>query len=76
MKPHKPFVHLHTHSHYSVLDGMIKIPDLIKRAKELQFPAIALTEHGNMFSAMEFYNKAIKEGVKPIIGMEAYVAPE
>ncbi len=76
MKPHKPFVHLHTHSHYSVLDGMIKIPDLIKRAKELQFPAIALTEHGNMFSAMEFYNKAVKEGVKPIIGMEAYVAPE
>jgi len=76
MKPHKPFVHLHVHSHYSVLDGMIKIPDLIKAAKEHQFPAIALTEHGNMFSAMEFYNTAVKEGIKPIIGMEAYVAPE
>ena len=76
MKPHKPFIHLHTHSHYSILDGMIKIPDLIKAARELQFPAIALTEHGNMFSAVEFYKTAVKEGIQPIIGMEAYVAPE
>lgn len=76
MKTHKPFVHLHVHSHYSVLDGMIKIPDLIKKAKELQFPAIALTEHGNMFGAIEFYKTAVKEGVKPIIGIEVYIAPE
>ena len=76
MKTHKPFVHLHTHSHYSVLDGMIKIPELIKTAKELQFPAIALTEHGNMFSAIEFYKTAVKEGVKPILGMEAYLVAD
>ncbi|MBU1076208.1 MAG: DNA polymerase III subunit alpha, partial [Spirochaetes bacterium] len=76
MKTHKPFVHLHTHSHYSVLDGMIKIPDLIKTVKDLQFPAIAITEHGNLFSAIEFYKTAVKEGVKPILGMEAYIAPQ
>jgi len=73
---HKPFVHLHTHSHYSLLDGAIKIPDLIKKANELQFPAIALTDHGNMFGAIEFYQTAMKNGIKPIIGIEFYVAPD
>ncbi len=76
MKHHKPFVHLHNHSHYSLLDGAGKISDLIKRAVELQFPAIALTDHGNMCGVIEFYNEAVKNGIKPIIGLEAYVAPE
>lgn len=76
MRPHKPFVHLHTHSHYSLLDGLIKIPDLVQRAKELMFPAVALTDHGNMFGAVEFYKTCTSEGVKPVIGLEAYVAPE
>lgn len=73
---HKPFVHLHTHSHYSLLDGAIKIPDLIRKANELEFPAIALTDHGNMFGAIEFYQTAMKNGIKPIIGIEFYIAPD
>ncbi len=68
------FVHLHTHSHYSLLDGMNKIPDLVKKAKEYGMPAIALTDHGNMHGAIEFYKACKKAGIKPIIGMEAYVA--
>ncbi|MDD5065417.1 MAG: DNA polymerase III subunit alpha [bacterium] len=76
MKQHKPFVHLHTHSHYSLLDGLIKIPDLVQKARDLQFPAIALTDHGNMFGTLEFFKTCINEGVKPIIGLEAYIAPE
>jgi DNA polymerase-3 subunit alpha len=70
------FVHLHTHSHYSLLDGVPKIPELIAAAKERDMPAIALTDHGNMYGAIEFYQEATKAGVKPIIGLEAYVAPE
>ncbi len=73
---HKPFVHLHTHSHYSILDGAIKIPDLIKRANELEFPAVALTDHGNMCGAIEFYKTANSGGIKPIIGIEVYIAPK
>ncbi len=76
MKKHKQFVHLHNHSHYSLLDGSATIDALIKRAVELQFPAIALTDHGTMSGVIEFYQKAIKAGIKPIIGLEAYVAPE
>lgn len=72
---HAPFVHLHQHSQYSLLDGACKLPDLIRRAHELKFPAIALTDHGNMFGAIEFYEEAIRQGVKPILGIEAYVAP-
>ncbi|MEK9175203.1 MAG: DNA polymerase III subunit alpha, partial [Patescibacteria group bacterium] len=68
------FVHLHTHSHYSLLDGLAKIPELVKRAKELGMPALALTDHGNMYGAIEFYKTAIKAGIKPIIGIEAYMA--
>lgn len=69
-----PFVHLHVHSHYSLLDGMNKIPNLVKTAKEFGMPALALTDHGNMHGAIEFYKTCKKHGVKPIIGMEAYVA--
>ena len=68
------FVHLHTHSHYSLLDGLAKIDDLIERAKELGMKALALTDHGNLYGAIEFYKKALKAEIKPILGVEAYVA--
>lgn len=69
------FVHLHVHSHYSLLDGLGKIPELVARAKELGMDALALTDHGAMYGAIEFYEECKKQGVKPIIGMETYVAP-
>ncbi len=69
------FVHLHTHSHYSLLDGLGKIPDLIARAKELGMDALALTDHGNLYGSIEFYEQAKKAGIRPILGMEAYMAP-
>ena len=72
---HADFVHLHLHTQYSLLDGAIKIPDLVKRAHDLHMPALAITDHGNMFGALEFYLEAGKHGVKPIIGCEMYVAP-
>lgn len=68
------FVHLHTHSHYSLLDGLSKIDELINRAKELEMKALALTDHGAMYGAIEFYKKARKAGIKPIIGCEVYMA--
>ena len=71
-----PFVHLHLHSQYSLLDGAIRFDDLIAKAKEHNAPAIAVTDHGNMFGAAEFYLKCKKAGVKPIIGCELYLAPE
>ncbi|MDI6717675.1 MAG: DNA polymerase III subunit alpha [Patescibacteria group bacterium] len=70
------FVHLHTHSHYSLLDGLAKIDDLIERARELGMEALALTDHGNLYGAVEFCKKAKKAGIKPILGLEAYVALE
>lgn len=69
------FVHLHVHSEYSLLDGMCRIKDLPKRAKELGMKAIALTDHGVMYGAVNFYKECISEGIKPIIGCEVYVAP-
>ena len=69
------FVHLHCHSEYSLLDGANRIDDLIRRAQEFEQPALAITDHGNLHAAWEFQEKARKAGVKPIIGMEAYVAP-
>ncbi|MBE0596232.1 MAG: DNA polymerase III subunit alpha [Desulfuromonadales bacterium] len=72
---HSNFVHLHLHSQYSLLDGGIKIGDLVQRAKEFRMPALAVTDHGNMFGAIEFYLKAREAGIKPIIGCEIYVAP-
>jgi DNA polymerase III subunit alpha len=69
------FVHLHCHSEYSLLDGANRIEDLIKRAQHYEMPGLAITDHGNMHAAWEFQEKAKKAGVKPILGMEAYVAP-
>ncbi|GAB1342327.1 DNA polymerase III subunit alpha [Gemmatimonas sp.] len=69
------FVHLHCHSEYSLLDGANRIEDLIKRAQHFEMPALAITDHGNMHAAWDFQEKAKKAGVKPILGMEAYVAP-
>jgi len=68
------FVHLHVHTEYSLLDGLSHIPTLAKRAKEFGMPAIAITDHGAMHGVIEFYQAAHKEGIKPIIGMEAYLA--
>ena len=72
---HSEFVHLHVHTQYSLLDGMIRLEDLFKKAREYKMPAIAITDHGNMFGAIYFYQQAYKHGVKPIIGCELYVAP-
>ncbi len=69
------FVHLHVHSHYSLLDGLGKISELVARAKELGMDALALTDHGAMYGIIEFYEECQKQGIKPILGMEAYVAP-
>ena len=69
------FVHLHLHSQYSLLDGSIKFDDLIKRAKSHSMPAVAVTDHGNLFGAYELFEKAKAQGVKPIIGCELYVTP-
>jgi len=71
---HSGFVHLHLHTQYSLLDGANRIDDLIKKAAEYKMPALAITDHGNMFGAIEFYLKAEKAGIKPIIGCEMYVA--
>src|SRR3989344_3200160 len=68
------FVHLHTHSHYSLLDGLSKIDELIGLAKKYNMNALALTDHGVMYGVVEFYQKAKKAGIKPIIGVEGYVA--
>ncbi len=70
-----PFVHLHCHSHYSLLDGASQLPDLVRHVKALGMPAIALTDHGNLYGAVEFLREAKGAGVLPIIGIEAYVAP-
>ncbi len=69
------FVHLHLHTEFSLLDGACRIEELLDRAKELKMPALAVTEHGNMFSAVTFHDQAKKRGIKPILGCEVYVAP-
>ncbi|HSX42271.1 MAG TPA: DNA polymerase III subunit alpha, partial [Candidatus Saccharimonadales bacterium] len=73
--PKPNFVHLHVHSHYSLLDGLGKVDELVNKAKELGMPALALTDHGVLHGAIDFYNTAKKAGIKPIIGQEAYVSP-
>lgn len=70
----RPFVHLHVHSEYSLLDGLARLDALVKRAAELGMPALAITDHGTMYGAIEFYQKCVSAGVKPIIGCEAYLA--
>ena len=70
------FVHLHTHSHYSILDGVSKVKGIVDKTKEFGQTAVALTDHGNCFGAMEFYYEAEKAGIKPIIGSELYIAPD
>jgi DNA polymerase-3 subunit alpha len=72
---HSDFVHLHVHSQYSLLDGAIRFDELCNLAKQYRMTAVALTDHGNMFGAIEFYQTAIKHGIKPIVGCEIYVAP-
>jgi DNA polymerase III subunit alpha len=72
---HSNFVHLHVHTQYSLLDGMIRLEELFKKARDFKMPAIAITDHGNMFGAIDFYQHAYKQGIKPIIGCELYVAP-
>jgi len=69
------FVHLHVHSHYSLLDGANRIPDLVRKAKELGMESLAISDHGNLFGAVEFYNACKAGGVKPILGLEAYISP-
>lgn len=71
----KDFVHLHVHSEYSLLDGAIRIKDLIKKVQEFNMPAVALTDHGVMYGIIEFYNEAKKAGIKPLLGCEVYIAP-
>ncbi len=72
----KNFVHLHVHTEYSMLDGAARVDELLKEVAAQEMPAIAITDHGNLFGAFDFYKKAKQNGVKPIIGIEAYVAPE
>src|SRR5262245_61607041 len=72
---HAEFVHLHVHSEYSLLDGAAQVDKLVQKAKALRFPALALTDHGNLFGAIDFYLAAQKAGIKPILGCELYVAP-
>lgn len=75
METPRPFVHLHCHSHYSLLDGAADIGRLVRRAAEFGMNGLALTDHGNLHGALEFYNKAREAGINPIIGYEAYIAP-
>ena len=72
---HADFVHLHVHSEYSLLDGAARLEKLVEKAKELRFPAMAITDHGNLFGAVDFFTACEKAGVKPILGSELYVAP-
>jgi DNA polymerase-3 subunit alpha len=75
MQQHSDYVHLHLHTEYSLLDGSIKIDELVELASSYRMPAVAMTDHGNLFGAIEFYKKVSKAGIKPIIGCEVYVAP-
>ena len=70
-----PFVHLHCHSHYSLLDGAGQVGALLERAKDLGMNSLALTDHGNMYGSLEFYQKAKALEMNPVVGYEAYVAP-
>ena len=71
----RPFVHLHCHTHYSLLDGASRIPELVEHVKKLGMNAVAITDHGNLYGAIEFYRECKAAGLNPIVGYEAYVAP-
>src|SRR3954447_10516812 len=71
----RSFVHLHTHTEFSMLDGAARLDDLFKEAGRMGMPALAMTDHGNVYGAYEFWRKATAAGVKPIIGMEGYLSP-
>jgi len=71
----EPFVHLHLHSHYSLLDSAIKLDELMHQVAQIGMHAVALTDHGNLFGAYEFYSAARKAGITPVLGCEVYVAP-
>ena len=73
---HSNFVNLHVHTEFSLLDGACRIKDLVSQAKKYKMPALAITDHGVMYGAIQFYKEAIKQGIKPIIGCEMYIAPE
>jgi DNA polymerase III subunit alpha len=73
--PADSFVHLHLHTEYSLLDGAVRMKELMKKATEFKMPAVAITDHGNLYGAIEFYQEATRAGIKPIIGCEAYMAP-
>jgi DNA polymerase-3 subunit alpha len=76
LAPPAPFVHLHVHSEYSILDGACRIPDLVARAAELEMPAVSLTDHGSMAGAVQLFKAVRGTGVKPVIGCEVYVADD
>ena len=75
MHRHSDYVPLHLHTEYSLLDGAIRIKELVQQAIAYKMPAVAVTDHGNLFGAVDFYRQATKAGIKPIIGCEVYVAP-
>jgi len=75
MQSSNPFIHLHLHTEYSLLDGAIRLKDLFPRAGEYGYRAVAITDHGNMYGALRFYEQALRHNIKPIIGCEVYVAP-
>ena len=73
--PTDPFIHLHLHTEYSTLDGAVRIKDLMKKAERAKMPAVAMTDHGNIFGAIDFYQAGKAAGIKPIIGCEMYLTP-
>src|SRR6478609_6915227 len=73
MSDSRPFVHLHCHTHYSLLDGANRIPELVAKAKQAGMNALAITDHGNLYGALEFYSEAKTQGINPILGYEAYI---
>ncbi|RLB77958.1 MAG: DNA polymerase III subunit alpha, partial [Deltaproteobacteria bacterium] len=75
MDSNKAFVHLHVHTEYSLLDGAIRIPKMLEKAWSLGMDSVAITDHGNMFGAVQFFDQARKSGIKPILGCEVYLAP-
>src|SRR3989338_3607918 len=73
--PRSEFIHLHVHTQYSLLDGACRISDLVKLAQEFKMSDLVITDHGNLFGAIDFYLEAQRAGIKPIIGCEAYISP-